>query len=65
VGLLLDVVPALVRVEVDVAVVGRAAEPEGLGVPLVAGGGGADVVVVADEDALVEALEAGDVLPRL
>mmetsp|Transcript_14847 Transcript_14847/g.31999 ORF Transcript_14847/g.31999 Transcript_14847/m.31999 type:complete len:642 (+) Transcript_14847:470-2395(+) len=60
-GLLLDVVPSRVLGEVDV-VVGGAAEPEGLGGAFVAGGGGANVVVVGDEGALVEALEAGDVL---
>ena len=60
-GFFFDVVPARVLIEVDV-VVGGAAEPESLGRAFVAGGGGADVVVVGDEDSLVEALEAGDVL---
>ena len=59
--LLLDVVPPRVIVEIYV-VVGRAAKPQGLGRALVPIGGGADVIVVGDEDALVEASEAGDVL---
>ena len=60
-GLFFDVVPSRVLVEVDI-VGGGAAEPEGLGGALVAGGGGADVVVVGYEDSLVEALKAGDIL---
>lgn len=58
-----DVVPSRVFVEVDV-VGGGAAKPEGLGGAFVTGGSGPDVVVVGDEDSLVEALEAGDVLWR-
>lgn len=60
-GFFFDVVPARVLIEVDV-VVGGAAEPKSLGRAFVAGGGGADVVVIGDEDSLVEALESGDVL---
>ncbi len=36
--------------------------PKSLGGTFVSRGGGADVIVVGDEDALIETLEAGNVL---
>lgn len=60
-GFFLDIVPSGVIVQVNVGG-GGAAEPEGLGCAFVAGGGGANVIIVGDECSLVEALEAGDVL---
>mmetsp|Transcript_19789 Transcript_19789/g.31058 ORF Transcript_19789/g.31058 Transcript_19789/m.31058 type:complete len:345 (-) Transcript_19789:242-1276(-) len=60
-GLLLHVVPALVLPQVDVPRLGALA-PELAAHLLVGGVGGADVVVVRDLQALVQCLEAVDVL---
>mmetsp|Transcript_10281 Transcript_10281/g.24116 ORF Transcript_10281/g.24116 Transcript_10281/m.24116 type:complete len:538 (+) Transcript_10281:1121-2734(+) len=59
--LLAHVIPPLVGVEVDVALVGRAREQR-LGAFLVLVGGGADVEVVGDPQPLVQHLEGGGVL---
>mmetsp|Transcript_27480 Transcript_27480/g.43217 ORF Transcript_27480/g.43217 Transcript_27480/m.43217 type:complete len:333 (+) Transcript_27480:1295-2293(+) len=59
--LLLDIVPSGISIQINV-IIGSTLVPQCLSRALVTIGGGSDVIVVGDEDALIEALEAGDVL---
>ena len=60
-GLFTDIVPSFVRIEIDIAV-GVASFPQFLGRLFVSITGGTNVIVVADQGALIQVLKARDEL---